>query len=245
MSSLASASTSSQMTGSNSAIAPQRFRLYAVLIHLAVSAVIIASVSAVALLSWFPYPLFLLDGTWVAVLTLAAVDLVLGPCITLIVASSKKPVKELVFDFSVVLAVQIAALAFGLMQISTQKIVALVHIENDFHLVADVRASGFDDENSLPEFNGIRYGMLEQADFTGLTKSEIELKMFDPNAYHALDTDTIKRKLFPAELVDERLLARYGDGYYFKAIAGKRRNGVAVLNEQMEIVAFGLTSEKD
>ena len=112
------------------------FRAKAVLIHLLVSALIIGCISVYALVSWFPFPLFLLDGTWKALLILATVDLLLGPLITSIISSDKKSVKELTFDFSVVLAIQLAALSFGLFQIQNQRVVALVHVENAFHLVA-------------------------------------------------------------------------------------------------------------
>jgi hypothetical protein len=66
---------------------------------------------------WFPTPFLRLDGTWRALLTLATVDIVIGPLLTLILVSAKKSKRELYIDMLVILTVQPSALGYGLMQI--------------------------------------------------------------------------------------------------------------------------------
>lgn len=219
------------------------FRLKAVLIHLLVSTLIVATVCAIALLIWFPYPLFLMDGTWKALVTLAVVDLALGPLITLIVSSNKKSVKELVFDFSMVLCIQLAALAFGLLKVHEQRIVAFVHMENVFHLVAANSIPAGDREIDLPRYEGRYYGMLLHADFSGMVSSEMEITMYSPDKYHLLDIDTIEKSTAMNERVPANALEKHGADAIYKLVFGKERHGIAVLDKDMSIVGLYLANQ--
>ena len=222
-----------------------RFRVKAVLIHLLVSALFVAAVCAVALMQWFPYPLFLLDGTWRALLILATVDLLLGPFITLIISSDKKLVKELCFDFSVVLCIQLAALSFGLLQIYDQRVVALVHVENEFHIVAKAATPSEYSATNLPSFKGVQYGMLLHEDFARMSPKDIERTMFNPEKYRALNSKVISKALVPKAYLPKAALTKYGKEKIFKLIVGKQRHGVAVFNNNMELLDIYLANKKN
>lgn len=222
------------------------FRIKAVLIHLALSTAIIGFTCIIALFAWFPYPLFLLDGTWVALLTLAFVDLALGPFITLIISSNKKSVKELFFDFSVVLCIQLAALSFGLLKIYDQRIVALVHIDSEFHMVSAIAVPEKDEEkNVLPTFEKLRYGMLLPEDFSGMLRKEIELTMYDPDKYRVPDLKVIEKAKMPLEFIPKAVLANYGNEVIYKLIVGKKHHGIAVMDNNMQIVNIVLSKQKN
>jgi type IV secretory pathway TrbD component len=84
------------------------------LAHLAISAAIAAAVIALVLLVWYPAPLARLDGVYWIVALIIAVDVLIGPLLTAIVASESKPRPVLWRDLAVIATVQVAALTYGL-----------------------------------------------------------------------------------------------------------------------------------
>lgn len=89
-------------------------RFKAFCLHLAGSIAIVGSSVLFVLLVWYPPPLAELQGLRSIILLLAAVDLILGPLATLIVANPRKPSAELGRDISVIVVVQFSALVYGL-----------------------------------------------------------------------------------------------------------------------------------
>jgi hypothetical protein len=81
-------------------------------IHLLISAVIAAIALFVLLRIWYPPPFFTAEGGSDLLFLLIAVDVVLGPLITLIIFRSGKP--GLRSDLTVIGLVQACALAYGL-----------------------------------------------------------------------------------------------------------------------------------
>ena len=79
--------------------------------HLAISAIIAAVVVSAMLLVWYPRPFFLAAGGLTLLVLLVGVDVVVGPLLTLIVYDPRK--KHLKYDLAVIVALQIAALAYG------------------------------------------------------------------------------------------------------------------------------------
>ena len=106
--------------------------------HLLGSITTVLIISITCLWLWFPSPFILLDGTWIALLILAGVDITLGPLLTLMLVSSKKSIHAIVVDMTLILTLQIGALAYGFIQIEQQRVVALVHFTNAFHIVAKI-----------------------------------------------------------------------------------------------------------
>ena len=86
-------------------------KLRAFLIHFAISATVVAIVFAIIFFVWYPAPYFEIVGAWAVLKVLIAVDLVLGPLLTLIVYKPNKP--SLKFDLSVIALIQISALVYG------------------------------------------------------------------------------------------------------------------------------------
>ena len=88
-------------------------RLAAFASHLTLSALIVSAVLALVLLAWYPGVLAEAQGVWQIALILAGVDVILGPLITLIIFNPAKSRRELLVDFSVIAALQLAALGYG------------------------------------------------------------------------------------------------------------------------------------
>jgi hypothetical protein len=81
-------------------------------IHLLISAAIAAVALLLVLKVWYPPPLFTAEGGNELLFILIAVDVVLGPLITLVIFKSGKP--GLRFDLAVIALLQTCALIYGL-----------------------------------------------------------------------------------------------------------------------------------
>jgi len=86
-------------------------RIRASLIHLLISILLVSSVLAVVLLVWYPRPYFEAMGIDKILMILAAVDVSIGPLITLIIFNPAK--KSLKFDLAVIAVLQFSALMYG------------------------------------------------------------------------------------------------------------------------------------
>ena len=86
-------------------------KIKAFLIHLTISASIVGIVIFLIFFYWYPSPYFEANGAWTVLRILILVDLILGPLLTLVLF--KKGKKGLVMDMSIVAAIQIAALVYG------------------------------------------------------------------------------------------------------------------------------------
>jgi hypothetical protein len=93
------------------------FRLKAFGLHLLVSATVLSLSLGTLYLGWYHWPGWYLTGVSSVTAVLAGVDLVLGPLLTLIIASPRKPRRELARDIAVIGFIQLAALAYGTIQL--------------------------------------------------------------------------------------------------------------------------------
>lgn len=89
------------------------FRLKAAGLHVLGSGIVIGLFLWLVYGYWYMYPYQIVFSTIEVVKILVAVDLVLGPLLTLIVFNIAKPRKELVRDLGLILAVQLSALVWG------------------------------------------------------------------------------------------------------------------------------------
>ena len=102
-------------------------------IHLTLSAAIAAVLVTLMLTVWYPWPLFeAAGGNGLALLTVA-VNVVLGPLLTLIVFRSGK--KGMKFDLLFIAALQLAALAYGVYAVFVARPAYLVFTIDRFNLV--------------------------------------------------------------------------------------------------------------
>lgn len=108
-------------------------RVRAVTLHIAVSLAVVSCVSLIVMLKWYPGALMESDGDWRGVLILALVDVVLGPFLTAIVYKPRKP--GLMFDMSVIVAVQVFALVYGLSTLHSQRPALLVYADDQLQSI--------------------------------------------------------------------------------------------------------------
>jgi len=111
-------------------------RYTAFAIHLATSLLVVGVLLGISILSWFPSPLFEIDGGWSGLRLVALVDLVLGPLLTLIVFRAGKP--GLKVDMGIIASVQIIALSYGVWTLHENRPVLLVYADD---LIKPVPAS--------------------------------------------------------------------------------------------------------
>jgi len=90
-----------------------RFRLAALGLHLLASCVVLTIVLGGLYLGWYRWPGWYLADAVQVTTVLAGVDLVVGPLLTFIIASSIKPRRVLMRDIAVIATVQLIALAYG------------------------------------------------------------------------------------------------------------------------------------
>jgi hypothetical protein len=90
-----------------------RFRFKAFGLHLLASSVALASILGILYLGWYRWPGWYLTDVARVVLVLVGVDIVLGPLLTFVIASTGKPHRVLIRDIAVIVAVQLCALVYG------------------------------------------------------------------------------------------------------------------------------------
>ena len=114
---------------------PLKYRLRASAIHLAIS-LSVATLAALLVFGWwYPYPYRELSGGRELFTLVVAVDVVLGPLITLVIFNAAKTRRHLLMDFSVIGLLQVAALAYGLWTVFVARPVHLVFEYNRMAVV--------------------------------------------------------------------------------------------------------------
>ena len=103
-----------------------RDRLQASAIHLTISLAIAALAGALVFGVWYPYPYREISGGRQLFLLLVAVDVVLGPLMTLAVFNRIKPWPVLRRDLIVIAMLQLAALGYGLWTVFVARPVHMV-----------------------------------------------------------------------------------------------------------------------
>ena len=104
-------------------------------IHLAISLSIALLAALLVFFVWYPYPYREISGGRELFLLVVAVDVVMGPLMTLAVFNLNKSRKELRRDLAVIAALQLAALSYGLWTVSVARPVHLVFEIDRFRVV--------------------------------------------------------------------------------------------------------------
>ncbi|WP_431264280.1 TfpX/TfpZ family type IV pilin accessory protein [Roseateles chitinivorans] len=102
------------MTTSMKAPFEWRRRAGASAVHLLSCLVVAALVAALVLLLWYPWPYRVISGGEKLLFLVMGVDIVMGPLITLAIFDIRKPMRELKRDLTIIVALQLAALGYGL-----------------------------------------------------------------------------------------------------------------------------------
>jgi hypothetical protein len=90
-----------------------KFRFKGFAWHFACSASVLLLVLGTLYLGWYRWPGWYLTGVLHVLPVVVGVDLALGPLVTLLIASPKKPRRELARDVACIAAVQLIALSYG------------------------------------------------------------------------------------------------------------------------------------
>lgn len=109
-------------------------RFQASSVHLAISIFIFLVFLSVMFIWWYPSPYFKTEAGWDVLGILIAVDIVLGPLLTLVVFKRGKP--SLKFDLSVIACVQVAALIYGGQIIYEQRPIFLIFAQGQSYLAS-------------------------------------------------------------------------------------------------------------
>lgn len=96
-------------------------RLKATAIHLICSLLIFIFVIWIMLTYWYPMPHFQINGGWQGTKIMVLVDLIIGPALTFFIYNTRKPLKELKIDLSIIIILQSILLLYGLTQVYSQR----------------------------------------------------------------------------------------------------------------------------
>ena len=90
-----------------------KFRFKALGLHLGGSACALSLILGALYLGWYSWPGWALTDVAHVVLVMVAVDVIVGPLLTFVIAHPGKPRRELARDVSIIVAVQLCALIYG------------------------------------------------------------------------------------------------------------------------------------
>lgn len=124
-----------------------RIRMFG--LHLLGSACVLALVLGGIFLGWYRWPGWYLAGAGGVSLMLAGVDLVLGPCLTGIIAAPGKPLRELRRDIGIIVSVQLLALSYGAYSLWSGRPLYYAFSENMLQLVQAYDISAEDRNSGL------------------------------------------------------------------------------------------------
>jgi hypothetical protein len=207
--------------------------------HLTISLLVVLTLSVICQFFWFPMPFLFIDGTWVALLIIAAVDIVLGPLLTLLLIKQDKSRKERLVDLSVIAILQLSALVYGLSQIEQERVVALVHSEGAFNLVPkkELAESEIAYLKDFPQYHGIYYAMVVSTDLVAhATTSNSKPFIYSPLMYRELNQKEILNTPYLYTKLPKKIKEKYNKQYIFKGLAGKKQNAVLVLTQEMTLI---------
>ncbi len=135
-----------------------RPRLRASGLHLAISLAIACLAALLVFGLWYPYPYREISGGRELFLIVVTVDVILGPLITLAVFNTGKSRRELAMDLSLVAAIQLAALAYGLWTVAMARPVHLVFEFDRFRVVHRIEVDGDLLARAPPSLQGRPWG---------------------------------------------------------------------------------------
>lgn len=168
-------------------------------IHFAVTMLLAAIAAALIFLVWFPDPFQTIVGGTGLFLLVVGCDLALGPLLSLVIYDSRKSRRELITDYAVVGAVQIAALVYGVVIVAGTRPVYVAFTNDRYEVVTardiepeELAAARSPEYASLPwtgpRFIAIHVPEAERNDalFQSLEGKEEQLR---PKFYVALESE--------------------------------------------------------
>jgi hypothetical protein len=132
-------------------------RLKAAGIHLAISLAIAAMAALLVFFVWYPYPYREISGGRELFLLVVAVDVVMGPLMTLAVFSKTKPRRSMHFDFLVIGLLQLTALVYGLWTVAMARPIALAFEFQRFNVISAVEVPNHMLDRAPPELKQLSW----------------------------------------------------------------------------------------
>ncbi len=248
-------------------------RKSAAAIHLAVSVVLATAVGAFIFFVWYPGALFDAVGGQGLLLIIAGVDVCLGPLLTLIVFNPSKQRRLLVLDLSIIAALQVSALLYGLYATFEARPVFLAYGQGKFVAVTAneldgtlLKAAGDPKFQTLPLMGPRLVGTRQPTGFNDLSELSFVQAMtgmgihYLPRYYvdiadvrddivrEAKTLDQLRSRHPQSVAVLDRSLARLGreaDSVKFIALRTKRRPLTMLVDSQSGAVLDTLLINPD
>ena len=129
----------------------EKFRAFG--IHFATTLIAALLAAALIFLVWYPAPFGTMVGGLKLFMLITGCDLALGPFISLIIYNSRKSRLALVFDYTVVGLVQVAALVYGVYAVSQARPAYIAFVKDRLEVIA----AGEIAEKDLLEAKGSKY----------------------------------------------------------------------------------------
>jgi len=120
--------------------------------HLGFSAILLLVIINIVYFIWYPGALTFAGGAEDGLKIVVAVDMILGPMLTLVIYNITKPKKELIRDLSIIALFQISCLVAGMSLVYEQRPLAIVYSGSEFQIF---------DAQQLQK-NGIQLNLLDK-----------------------------------------------------------------------------------
>jgi hypothetical protein len=104
--------------------------------HLTIGLCVVLAALAAMLYAWYPEPYFHAMGARGLALIMLAVDVTLGPLLTWIVFAPAKPLRLLRLDLAIIVALQLAALAYGIYVFAQARPVYILFVRDRFEITS-------------------------------------------------------------------------------------------------------------
>ena len=146
----------------------------AMTVHLGLSLLVAAAVALFVFTLWFPYPYRELAGGSELFILVIAVDLVCGPLLTIVLYSPTKPKREILTDISLIVAIQLLALCYGIWTVWQVRPLFVVQEADRLTIISKANLN-LADMNALPyELKASFFGGPVQVSLRKLTDKEKE-----------------------------------------------------------------------
>lgn len=215
--------------------------------HLSVSMVIALIIIGVVFFIWYPAPLAYAEGVTKIFLMLLAIDMIIGPLLTLLIYKEGK--KTLKIDLSVIILIQCIALSYGVYSIAQSRPVWIVQNGWLFELV---RANAVDVESQKLAKDPYRNNSLFMPKWVAVDVNS-DLKninsdpTFMPNTYAELTAAKNRIQQFALSLDElykfndeskvNEILQNYPEAVKWMPLRTTGLGLVVLLNQQYEVIA--------
>ena len=182
--------------------------------HLAISVVVALLIAGLVFWVWYPAPLAAAVGVGSIFIMMLSIDVILGPLLTLLVAKEGK--KTLKMDLAVIAIIQIAALLYGLYNISITRPAYIAFDTSRFDLVQAHQLEG-SVYYGKPKYVAVKPTANDEERMQRVTQ-ELEMGVppsFNTELYQDID---LSRALIASSKQSLSELARYNDPQTVEAV---------------------------